>query len=1597
MKKQIFRVLCVIISVLVVAMSMPVGVFAAEEVYCESFEIYVDSLGEKLYCEYYNLYAGDQLWLGCTPYPEDAVFNGELIYSGTDSDIAEVSVDGLVIAKAAGSITVTAQCGDISDQITINVTEKEKIIFGETYNSVLNENNLGEYVGTFMAPAGGQDYKITYSATAEITVQILNEYGDYIIGKSGTDGIIRCGLSDSFAHQVVVISNNIKEEISFDFTVEPYTPVQSLEITDQEGNDFSDYNAEVGETFSLGCNIYPVGAETALKWVSSDPEIAQIDEQGNVTVLNAGYTNIAVYAVDDDGVVLENIADHLEIYSEKTTDSYFGNSHYIILGDVAENLEVVAPHSGYFYIMATGDDENISIMVTKSSDGSIIETDNIFLSDTQYRSSMFLQDGVQYKIIIGGANGSSYNIDLGQYDVPESIYITDTNGNVSNEYSCYISDGIALNYKYDKENCYQEICEWRSSDESIATVDVGGYVNFLEEGTVTITVTNKTGLSASTVVTGIEAKEIALDTPINETLSVNGVNKVRFKFEPTVSSIYRINVANISGGETFLNFEISDSSNNGTTIIENSSKYAIFKLEAGNTYFITVYEQGMGGSYVFTLKDNTISVNTSLELFMPEGYDQYIDYYFIPEKTGFYLFKTSGYVDDGYGRGVVVVAENGEKIADFGLDGDSSRTYASLNAGEIYRICIVKYYWNSASFTFELSESVGITSMSILSMPTNSTILEGSDNYSLNGLSLEVTTSDGDTHIWNYDASSSDICGFPVFFSVGEELDGIKYVYIIAGGAECAIPFTVKALQQLALNTPVEVSYGMSFNEQAYRFTPQKTGWYLFKGYDYQIESNDRYICVLHGFEEIAQAGGEFGSTEVYVYLTAGEAYTVRMHKNYQQSDNFMLSVTESIVIESITIKQYPSNMNIAVGFGDNPDLSGLVLTVVTSDGQTRDWAYTEGADNIFGYKLNINPMYYEDFIEYRLSAAGKSLMLTYTIIPYPLESIEAITAGEIIIIENTNGWFNDDYFYYNVPIDKIRIKIKYNDGSYKFAVMDEQIDGYFVSYNENQSQNHWTVDGENYFTVTFADKTINVPVKIVRNTVVSMEVIDDGNLSVVDGMGTYEPMGEDTSIWTYWIDYSKVKIKLTFADGTYVTASPGEVVKGADLGYYESQYINPIVAGKQNFITVTYGDLSVDLPVSVRDNGIESITLTKKPTKPYIYGDKAHGELMGDEYRFWFSLEDGYEFTVKYDDGTERVYTAADFEDADFYNAPVTALYNPIATKGVNRAYIAWGGVVMEFDIELIDSDVVSIEVLKLPEVPEGLKYFPDMTGLTIKITYVGGTEKIVTLTKDNTRYEGSNSLTCIVVLDDANLTIRDYYGGNYKIDYKGVFAEFNIGTQETSSPYDMELVEFDSDNETITVGYLYTQNSTDKYATTQVDLSLLKKTEISDNNIKGFVYSGVIETEKGLLGCRFSYYLNSNNGLVEYSIKMLNNYINGLLLDTAGDVTGDGKVDVRDLVRLKKLAANSETAIASPADFDGDGRNSATDITYLRKCIFGEARLSVIYGDADGNGYVSYNDSLVIAMYLAGSKEILSSRADIDNNGVIDQTDLDLINSML
>lgn len=113
-------------------------------------------------------------------------------------------------------------------------------------------------------------------------------------------------------------------------------------------------------------------------------------------------------------------------------------------------------------------------------------------------------------------------------------------------------------------------------------------------------------------------------------------------------------------------------------------------------------------------------------------------------------------------------------------------------------------------------------------------------------------------------------------------------------------------------------------------------------------------------------------------------------------------------------------------------------------------------------------------------------------------------------------------------------------------------------------------------------------------------------------------------------------------------------------------------------------------------------------------------------------------------------------------------------------------------------------------------------------------------------------------------------------------------------------------------------------------------------------------------------------------------------------GDVDLNGSVDVLDLIKLKKAAAEANTAYNAFYDVDGDGSITAADIAYIKLFMFEiPAREK---GDVNGDGSVDKADTATLILLIDGRTEAeYAPYADINRDGYINEEDISALEAII
>lgn len=316
----------------------------------------------------------------------------------------------------------------------------------------------------------------------------------------------------------------------------------------------------------------------------------------------------------------------------------------------------------------------------------------------------------------------------------------------------------------------------------------------------------------------------------------------------------------------------------------------------------------------------------------------------------------------------------------------------------------------------------------------------------------------------------------------------------------------------------------------------------------------------------------------------------------------------------------------------------GDVLTVYYKDGTSIDYTYQcldekeeycDFADEDGNILNNVNSCdnQYEEhwtvdsdnyyYIEY----LGMAVSVPVTIVESPVESISYIPNESPVLIEELSfggyGPFwgglslseEDDERYYEYfqacfgvfkPGNKIIVN--YKDGTQKVATCGSEVFSYTFGDGEeldiriysDQYEKHWTLGDDNYFELRYMGASCDVQVTIVENPYNKATLSGvDSSLKIQNEPYYDEYMGYDI----YDVDYGELQnIKITLSGigiekktlnaqydeyGLHFYDENGEMFNAITT---ESQWYAPWVKGGENYITISVGKFSVDIPVEISD-----------------------------------------------------------------------------------------------------------------------------------------------------------------------------------------------------------------------------------------------------------------------------------------------------------------------------------------------------------------------------------------------------------------------------
>ncbi len=541
-----------------------------------------------------SLEEGKSFLLNATIEPNNTT--DKLTFESSDSAVATVDKTGKIVAVKEGTATITAKVGEKSATCAVTVT-KEKSPVNKS-DKTYGDGTDAEITGVKSIKFGGETveikniYKFVLSGNEEFylrngayemsdyykmykldgtlvwgdatwgtqfeRVPINYSWGDFktsdikvtydaLKEAVGDDNIAKLGVdSDDNLALLYVTGGNNKYAVLF-----VTETVAATEISIPETKDL-----EVGKSANLTVTYTPTGAEADITWSSSDESVATVDQDGKVTAVKCGTATITAKA--------GNLSDTCTVtVYDKVGDVPSNGGGWT--GSVKEIL-VSVPISGYKW-----EDKTVTVYVDSNTNGTVKVRYNLEKRGTSSSETK------EVTVTNGEGTCDTFNYEGNAWIVKfaPAVHATSITLNKNNT-EIILGDTETLTATVSPENC-TDVVEWKSSDNSIATVDKNGKVTAITEGKATITA--KAGEKTAT-------REVNAKAVHAESVSVSGEGitngKVRLKIGETV-------VLNITTTPEKVTDKVEWTSTDKTTAeVKNESGFYMLYAKEEGTATVTV-------------------------------------------------------------------------------------------------------------------------------------------------------------------------------------------------------------------------------------------------------------------------------------------------------------------------------------------------------------------------------------------------------------------------------------------------------------------------------------------------------------------------------------------------------------------------------------------------------------------------------------------------------------------------------------------------------------------------------------------------------------------------------------------------------------------------------------------------------------------------------------------------------------------------------------------------------------------------------------------------------------------------------------------------
>lgn len=429
--------------------------------------------------------------------PEDTTDSKTVKWESSDATVAKVDQNGKVTALKDGTATIKATVGKFTAECAVTV--KRVPLTGISLDKTtleLSKGQSSEALRVIYNPANTTDDKtVTWSSADEKIATVKN-------------GVVTAKATGTT--KITATVGTHKAEC----TVTVNAKLTGIKVTPEK------VTVEKGQTANLSVAYLPADTtdRKAVTWKSENENVATVDANGVVTAVAGGTTKIVATATANDKITAV-----CEVKVPIHTESIGLNETEIIglrKGDT-EKLTVS------FYPANTEDSKEVKWTSSDSTVASVDKNGVVKgLKEGEATITVTTADGKHTASCV--VKVKEVSIDLDKVELAQDTPNTLLKGQ---------QHKIKVVFNQDEEPTETATYEYKSLDESIASVDANGVVTALKAGQVMLEITVKASSGSMTIMHYMEVKEIPL-----ESISIKGdvtsleegkTTKLNVVFNPT--------------------------------------------------------------------------------------------------------------------------------------------------------------------------------------------------------------------------------------------------------------------------------------------------------------------------------------------------------------------------------------------------------------------------------------------------------------------------------------------------------------------------------------------------------------------------------------------------------------------------------------------------------------------------------------------------------------------------------------------------------------------------------------------------------------------------------------------------------------------------------------------------------------------------------------------------------------------------------------------------------------------------------------------------------------------------------------------------------